>query len=160
MRAKQSANAIRPSQKGGHGQRQAQDKGEEGRGGRDIFYYRVGHDLHRRAAAIAAQGCPASSTLNHPAAAPTSPGKHLRLQAERQVKEAGKLLKWALTEQTNAENKYAIKIRVHQAKCKRLEAKKITGSAVERMSGAYDLLNPEGRVGCGQEIPFGDRSCA
>ena len=106
------------------------------------------------------QGCPASSTLNHPAAAPTSPGKHLRLQAERQVKEAGKLLKWALTEQTNAENKYAIKIRVHQAKCKRLEAKKITGSAVERMSGAYDLLNPEGRVGCGQEIPFGDRSCA
>ena len=32
------------------------------------------------------------------AAAPPSPGKSLRLQAGREVKEAGKLLKWALKE--------------------------------------------------------------
>ena len=75
------------------------------------------------------------------AAAPPSPGKPLRLQAGREVKEAGKLLKWALMQQKNAESKYATEGRVHEAKCKLLEAKKITSSAAERMEGAYDLLN-------------------
>ena len=74
-------------------------------------------------------------------AAPPSPGKPLRLQAGREVKEAGKLLKWALMQQKNAESKYATECRVHEAKCKLLEAKKITGSTAERMEGAYDLLN-------------------
>ena len=75
------------------------------------------------------------------AAAPPSPGKPLRLQAGRELKDAGKMLKWALKQQTNAEAKYANETRVHQAKIKRLEAIKITGSGAERMSGAYDLLN-------------------
>ena len=57
------------------------------------------------------------------------------------MKEAGKLLKWALMQQKNAESKYAAEGRVHEAKCRLLEAKKITGSAAERMEGAYDLLN-------------------
>ena len=39
------------------------------------------------------------------------------------MKEAGKLLKWALMQQKNAESKYATEGRVHEAKCKLLEAK-------------------------------------
>ena len=164
MRAKQSANAIRPSQKGGHGQ--AQDKGEEGRGGRDIFYYRVGHDHHRPATGepppSPPTGMPCLLNLQlRPYHLASTFGS--RLQAGRQVKGLGG---WQAA-QVGAEGANKRREQVcHRAPhppgqwCKRLEAKKITGSAVERMSGAYDLLNPEGRVGCGQEIPFGDRSCA
>lgn len=75
------------------------------------------------------------------AAGPSSPGKSLRLQAGREVKEAGKLLNWARKQQTIAEGKYTIESRVHEAKIKHLEAVKISGSLADRMSGAYDLLN-------------------
>jgi len=73
--------------------------------------------------------------------APRSPGKPMRLEAGRELKAAGKVLKWAIRQQSAAEERYRCELRVHAAKCAQLERKKITGTAAERMSAAYDLLD-------------------
>lgn len=72
---------------------------------------------------------------------PRSPGKPMRLEAGRELKAAGKVLKWAIRQQSAAEERYRCELRVHAAKCAQLERKKITGTAAERMSAAYDLLD-------------------
>jgi hypothetical protein len=72
---------------------------------------------------------------------PPSPGKPLRLEAGRELKAAGKTLKWALKQQSAAEETYRCERASYRAKCAQLEKKKMTGTAAQRMSAAYDLLD-------------------
>ena len=72
---------------------------------------------------------------------PPSPGKPLRLEAGRELKAAGKTLKWALKQQSAAEETYRCERAIYRAKCVQLEKKNMTGTAAQRMSAAYDLLD-------------------
>jgi hypothetical protein len=55
---------------------------------------------------------------------PPSPGKPLRLEAGRELKAARKALKWALKQQSAAEEWYRCELAIYRAKCAQLEKKK------------------------------------
>ena len=63
---------------------------------------------------------------------PPSPGKPLRLEAGRELKAAGKAQKWALKQQSAAEETYRCERAIYRAKCAQLE-KKMTGTAAQRI---------------------------
>jgi hypothetical protein len=64
-------------------------------------------------------------------------GLRWRLEAGRELKAAGKALKWALKQQSAAEERYRCELAIYRAKCAQLENKKMTGTAAQRMSAAH-----------------------
>ena len=116
--------------------RDAEAEAEEGDGGRASFRDGPLRCGLRGAPAVAA---PIKTVEKLPT--PPSPGKPLRLEAGRELKAAGKALKWALKQQSAAEETYRCERAIYRAKCAQLEKNKMTGTAAQRMSAAYDLLD-------------------
>ena len=72
--------------------------------------------------------------------APRSPGKPMRLEAGRELKAAGKVLKWAIRQQSAAEERYRCELRVHAAKCAQLERKNQRRSLEQPQNACLQLM--------------------